>query len=114
MLQHFLKLLRTTEHETIYPAGHPRGPLQDVSRPELQRPTREFLAELLRSALIQIRTEGRGGLAVHQPSHEPVTEDETEQPDGKVVRLMPRRPATEPVASPPMGDDDNDPGPSAA
>jgi hypothetical protein len=40
---------------------------------------------------------------------------DTEQPDGKIVRFTPRR-RGEPERSPepPMPDDDDDPGPSAA
>lgn len=50
----------------------------------------------------------------NEPSSKPAPQD-AEQPDGKVVRLMPRRrPATERASSPPTPDDDNDPRPSAA
>ena len=49
-----------------------------------------------------------------QPSSKPAPQD-AEQPDGKVVRLMPRRrPADGAGPNPPTHDDDNDPGPSAA
>jgi len=52
-----------------------------------------------------------------QPPNEPLSKPEphgAEEPDGKVVRLMPRsRPAPERLPDPPQGDDD-DPGPSAA
>lgn len=49
----------------------------------------------------------------YEPSQSPAPQDE-EQPDEKVVRLMPRRrPATEQAPNPPTHDDD-DPGPSAA
>jgi hypothetical protein len=48
-----------------------------------------------------------------EPSSKPAPQD-AEQPDEKVVRLMPRRrPATEQAPNPPAHDDD-DPGPSAA
>ncbi|WP_201861398.1 hypothetical protein [Microvirga soli] len=54
------------------------------------------------------------GQSPNEPSSKPAPQD-TEQPDGKVVRLMPRRrPATERAPSPPTPGDDNDPGPSAA
>jgi hypothetical protein len=49
------------------------------------------------------------------PSSKPAPQD-AEQPDEKVVRLMPRRrPTTEQIPNPAAThDDDNDPGPSAA
>jgi hypothetical protein len=50
----------------------------------------------------------------NEPSSKPAQQD-AEQPDGKVVRLMPRRrPAAERDSNPPPAGDDNDPGPSAA
>jgi len=54
---------------------------------------------------------------MHQTSYEPSPNsgpEETKQPDGKVVWLMPRRrPAAEQAPKPPPHDDE-DPGPSAA
>jgi hypothetical protein len=54
---------------------------------------------------------------MQQSPNEPPSKPEpdgAEEPDGKVVRLMPRRgPAAEPFPNPPAPDDD-DPGPSAA
>jgi len=54
---------------------------------------------------------------MHQTSYEPSPNpapQEAEQPDGKVVLLMPRRrPAAEQAPKPPPHDDE-DPGPSAA
>lgn len=53
----------------------------------------------------------------HSPNDPPAKSDPhgEGQPDGKVVRLMPRhRPAPETLPDPPQGDDDDDPGPSAA
>jgi hypothetical protein len=48
------------------------------------------------------------------PSSKPAPQD-AEQPDEKVVRLMPRRRSTtEQAPNLPTHDDDNDPGPSAA
>lgn len=50
----------------------------------------------------------------NEPPSKPAPQD-GEQPDGKVVRLMPRRrSALEPSPNPPPHDDNNDPGPSAA
>lgn len=90
----------------------------DGACPASERPTADFLAQTLKAALAREHAESRGGRTVHQspnePSSKPAVQD-AEQPDGKVVRLMPRRrPATEPVPNPPTQDDDNDPGPSAA
>jgi hypothetical protein len=54
---------------------------------------------------------------MHQSPNEPRSKPDphaVEEPDGKVVRLMPRsRPAPERLPDPPHCDDD-DPGPSAA
>jgi hypothetical protein len=54
---------------------------------------------------------------MHQSPNEPTSKPDPhgeEQPDGRVVRLMPRRrPPPERLPDPPQGDDD-DPGPSAA
>ncbi len=67
------------------------------ARPDHQRPTAEFLAQVLRSALAQKNAESRGGRAMHQPSDEPPSQD-AEPPDEKVVRLRPRRrPTTEQI-----------------
>jgi hypothetical protein len=54
---------------------------------------------------------------MHQSPNEPIPKPDPhgeEQPDGKVIRLMPRRPVPERLPDPPQGDDDDDPGPSAA
>lgn len=55
---------------------------------------------------------------MHQSQNEPTAKPdshEEEQPDEKVVRLMSRRrPAPERLPDPPHGDDEDDPGPSAA
>jgi len=49
-----------------------------------------------------------------EPPPKPEQQD-VEQPNEKVVRLMPRRrPATEQTPNQPTNDDDSDPGPSAA
>lgn len=51
------------------------------------------------------------------PKEPPVQPDlqEVDQPDGKVVRLMPRRrPESERIPDPSDDDDDDDPGPTAA
>jgi hypothetical protein len=113
----FKRTLRLAENNAVYPAGRPSGLRRDGARPESERPTAEFLAGILRSTLAQNHAESRGGRAVQQspnePPSKPVSQD-AEQPDGKVVRLMPRRPATERVPEPPTHDDNNDPGPSAA
>ncbi len=55
---------------------------------------------------------------MHQSPNDPIFNPgghDPEQPDGKVVRFTPRR-RTEPERSPepPMPDDNDDPGPSAA
>jgi len=137
MLQQFFKLVfRVAERKRVQAASQWTGLPMDGARPGPERPTAEFLAQMLRSALAQKLAESRGGRAMHQsPSAscgtggprqrpddalieegasppKPSTRD-AEQPDGKVVRLMPRRPATEQAPSPPTYDD-NDPGPSAA
>ncbi len=54
---------------------------------------------------------------MHQSSYEPSqdpTPKDAEQPDEKVVRLMPRRRPTAKHAPKPPPHDDNDPGPAAA
>ncbi|KLK89574.1 hypothetical protein AA309_30570 [Microvirga vignae] len=114
MLQHFFKLVfRAAERKPVQAEGQHRGLRMDEARPKP-----EFVAQVLRSALAQKHTESRGGRVVHQspyePSSKPASRD-AEQPDEKVMRLMPRRrPTTEQVPNPPTHDDDNDPGPSAA
>jgi hypothetical protein len=115
MLQHFFKLVfRTAERKPVQAGGRQGRLPMGEARPDYQRPTAEFLAQVLRSALAQRNAESRGGRAVHQPSDEPPSQD-AEQPDEKVARLMPRRrPTTEQIPNPPTHDDDNDPGPSAA
>ena len=114
----FKRILRMAENDAAYPAGRHSGLRMDGARPRSERPTAEFLAQTLRSALAQKHAESRGGRAVQQSPNDPPTKpasQDAEQPDGKVVRLMPlRRPATERVPEPPTHDDDNDPGPSAA
>jgi hypothetical protein len=119
MLQHFFKrMLRLTERKAVRPAGRQRSLRVDGARPETVRPTGAFLAQLLRSALALKHAESRGGRPMQQSPYEPSSkpaQPDAEQPDGKVVRLMPRRcPATEQAPKPPAHDDDNDPGPSAA
>ena len=48
-----------------------------------------------------------------EPTQKPGSQDE-EQPEGKIVRLTPRRAEPETRREPPVQDDDGDPGPSAA
>jgi hypothetical protein len=118
MLQFFLKLVsRAAERKPVQAGVEHRDPRMDEARPESGRPTTELLAQVLRSALAQKHAESSGGRAMQQspykPSSKPAPQD-AEQPDEKVVRLMPRRrPATEQAPNPPAHDDDN-PGPSAA
>ena len=112
----FKRTLRLAENNAVYPAGQHSGLRRDGARLGSERPTAEFLAGILRSALAQNHAESGGGRAVQQSPNEPPSKpasQDAEQPDGKVVRLMPRRPATERVQEPPTHDDD-DPGPSAA
>jgi hypothetical protein len=120
MLQFFLKLVsRAAERKPVHAGVEHRDPRMDEARPGSGRPTTELLAQVLRSALAQKHAESRGGRAMQQspcvPSSKPAPQD-AEQPDEKVVRLMPRRrPTTEQIPNPPeTHDDDNDPGPSAA
>lgn len=85
-------------------------------RSGLERPTTEFLTHILRSALAQKQSEPSGGGAVCRLPHESTSNAATqdvEQPDGNVVRLVPRRLRTEQVLNT-SPHDDSDPGPSAA
>ena len=114
----FKRMLRMTENKAVYSAGRYSGPRVAGARPECGRPTAEFLAQLLGSALAQNHAESRGGRAIHHSPNDPISKPgghDTEQPDGKVVRFTPRR-RTEPEGNPkpPMPDDNDDPGPSAA
>jgi len=117
MLQQFFKrMLRMTERKAVLATGQQHGLRMDGARPESERPTGGFLAQMLRSALTQWHAKSRGGRAVQQSPNDPPSnpgDQDTEQPDGKVVRLTPRRPAPERLPDPPQGNDD-DPGPSAA
>jgi hypothetical protein len=119
MLRFFLKLVsRAAERKPVHAGVEHRDPRMDEARPESGRPTTELLAQVLRSALAQKHAESSGGRAMQQSPHDPSSKPApqyAEQPDEKVVRLMPRRrPATEHAQNPPTHDDDNDPGPSAA
>jgi hypothetical protein len=119
MLQQFLNLVfRVAAQKPMQAAGQRRSLPMDAARPAFERPTAEFLADVLRSALTQRNAESRGGRAMDQSPHEPASKpapQDAEQPDGKVVRPMPRRCcATERASSSPTPGDDNDPGPSAA
>ena len=118
MLQQFLNLVfRVAAQKPMQAAGQRRSLPMDAARPAFERPTAEFLADVLRSALTQRNAESRGGRAMDQSPHEPASKpapQDAEQPDGKVVRPMPRRPATKQASNPPPAGDDNDPGPSAA
>jgi hypothetical protein len=114
----FKRILRMTENNAAYPADRRSRLRMDGARPEFERPTAEFLAQTLRSALAQKHAESRGGRAVQQSPNDPPSKPgshDAEQPDGKVVRFTPQR-RSEPERSPepPMHDDDDDPGPSAA
>jgi hypothetical protein len=114
----FKRILRMAENDAAYPAGRHSGLRMDGARPRSERPTAEFLAQTLRSALAQKHAESRGGRAVQQSPNDPPSKPgshDTEQPDGKIVRFTPRR-RSEPERSPkpPMPDDNDDPGPSAA
>jgi hypothetical protein len=118
LLNIFKRMLRMAENNAGCPAGRHSSLRMDEARPKPERPTAEFLAQLPGLALAQNHTESRGGRAVHQSPDDPTSQPgghDTEQPDGKVVRFTPRR-RIEPGRSPepPMPDDDDDPGPSAA
>lgn len=120
MLRFFLKLVfRAAERKPVHAGGQERGGRANEARPESRHAAPEFLAQVLRSALSQKHSESMGGRVVHQSPNEPLSKPaprDAEQPDEKVVRLIPRRrPATEQIPKPPTThDDDNDPGPSAA
>jgi hypothetical protein len=120
MLRFFLKLVsRAAERKPVHAGGQERGVRADEARPESRHAGNKFLAQVLRSALARKHSETMGGRVVHQSPYEPSSKpapQDAEQPDEKVVRLMPRRrPATEQIPKPPTThDDDNDPGPSAA
>jgi|UPI00056C0CBE hypothetical protein len=118
LLNIFKRILRMAENNAVYPAGRHSSLRVNGARPESERPTAEFLARTLRSALAQNQAETRGGRAMQQSLDDPTSKPgghDTEQPDSKVVRFTPRR-RTEPErrSEPPMSDDDDDPGPSAA
>ena len=117
MLQHFFKLVfRRAERERVRAYGQQHGLHMDGVRFGFERPTTEFLTHILRSALAQKQAESREGVAVCRFAHESTLNAATqdvEQPDGNVVRLVPRRLRTEQGLNlSPY--DDNDPGPSAA
>jgi hypothetical protein len=114
----FKRMLREVEKNAGYPAGRHSSLWMDGARSESKRHTAEFLAQLLRAALAQNQAESRGGRAVHQSPNDQTSKPgrhDTEQPNGKVVQFIPRR-RTEPERrpEPPMPDDDDSPGPSAA
>ena len=114
----FKRMLRMAENNSAYPAGRHSGPRMDGERSESKRPTAEFLAHVLRSALAQKHAESRGGRAMQQSQNDPTSKPgghDTEPPDGKVVRFTPRR-RTEPERRPEsaMPNDDDNPGPNAA
>ena len=114
----FKRMFRMAEKNAGYPAGRHFSLRMDGARSESNRPTAEFLAQLLRSALAQNQAEIRGGRILHQLPNDPTSKPEghdTEPPDGKVVPFRPRR-RTKPERSPkpPIPDDDGDPGPNAA
>jgi hypothetical protein len=118
MLQYFFKrVLRMTEPTAIHPAGQAHNLRIEDANPDSERPTGEFLAQILRSALAQNHAERRGGRTMQQfpedPPPNPAPQDGG-QSDGKVVWLTSRRPVTEQTPNPPAHDEDNDPGPSAA
>src|SRR5688500_16749208 len=84
MLQHFFKLMfRAAEREPVQAESRHRGPRTDEARHASRRPTTEFLAQVLKSALAQKHAESRGARAVHQspkqPSSKPASRD-AEQP----------------------------------
>lgn len=119
MLQHvFSLMLRRAGRNALAPAGAKRGPAAHGAHPD--DPTSAFLTQVLTRALAQRNAERRGDRAVqHSPKDQPLTPpaQDADQPDGKVVRLVPRpRPVKEQVPAPPPADEDedNDPGPSAA
>lgn len=117
MLQHFFKLVfRRAERERVRAYGQQHGIPMDGMRSGLERLTTEFLTQVLRSALAQKQSESRGGGAVCRLPHESTLNAATqdvEQPDGNVVRLVPRRLRTEQVLNT-SPHDDSDPSPSAA
>jgi hypothetical protein len=95
MIQHFFKrVLRAAERKSPHPSS-------------------AFLAQILRTALAQ----SGGGRVMHQDPNDPAPRPaapSTEQPDGIVIPLVPRRsPAPDKTHEPPQPDDDN-PGPKAA
>ena len=86
----FKRMLREVEKNAGYPAGRHSSLRMDGARSESNRPTAEFLAQLLRSALAQNQAEIRGGRTVHQSPNDPTSKPEghdTEPPDGKVVQF---------------------------
>jgi len=121
MLQQFFKrVFRMAEHKSVHPASLQRSSLRGEVRSRQETdPSTAFLAQILRSALAQKRAQNRGEDTLHGPSNEPsaeLTHPDAEQPDGKVIRLVPRSqpcPAPERIHVPSRSRDD-DPGPSAA
>jgi hypothetical protein len=116
MLQSFFKLvLRVTGRHQFPAAGAEPGLPSGEACPKPVAPEFPTQTPQLASAPISIRR--KGGRAMHQSPNEPRSKHDphaVEEPDGKVVRLMPRsRPAPERLPDPPHCDDD-DPGPSAA
>lgn len=113
MLQQFIDfVLRRAEPKPFYPANASCDPLRDHARSEGSQPSSAFLAQILRSALIQKRAQEPGYGVIHRSSderpQEPLPQD-AEQPDAKIIRFVPRQKPQEP----PQPKDD-DPGPSAA
>jgi hypothetical protein len=119
MLQDFFKyMLRMTGHKAAHPANlRPRLPAAEAYA-EVVLIAPEFLTQTLRPTRTSILIQSRGDRAMQQspddPTSKPGSED-TQQPDGTVVRFPPRRrPEPQRRPEPTMPDDDDDPGPSAA
>jgi hypothetical protein len=109
MFQHFFKLVFRTAERKLVQGGSRLG----ETRSDFERPTTEFLAQVLKKALAQKNAEGRGGCAVHQTPEEP--SEDVKQPDEKVVRFIPRpRPEPKKISETRRSTDDDDPVPSAA
>jgi len=119
MLQQFFKrVFRLAEHHRFQAAGAEPGLLAGEAYPDLRLTAPELPAADAPTNIRSIPIRRKGSRAMHQSPNEPISKPDThgeEQPDGKVVQLMPRqRPAPERLPDPLQGDDDDDPGPSAA
>jgi len=117
MLHNLLKLVfRHAEPKPAHPANLERIQQHGHARALAARPSTALLAQILRDALAQQHASKSGAFVAHQLPEEasprPHSPDE-EQPDSKVIPLIPRqRPAPEKTDEPPRPEDD--PGPSAA